>query len=143
MTFCNTDRQQNAHFMDTAPDTHSEYQKENNYADDDCRNNQECCQPPNSRKLIGDSVILCRVRLECIVLPSERRVPLDLLHDSIQSGRVSDKKIHPPRIGSSFALRQGPKGVMVCEDGVSVKFHAWIALIDADDLHRYRRVFER
>ena len=32
---------------------------------------------------------------------------------------------------------------MVCEDGVSVKFHAWIALIDADNLHRCRRVFER
>lgn len=41
MSFCSSYRQQNADFMDTAPDTHGEYQKEDNYADDDCRNDQE------------------------------------------------------------------------------------------------------
>ena len=61
----------------------------------------------------------------------------------LPSGMPSGTEIHPPRIGSGFTLRQSPKGVMVCEDGVSVKFHAWIALIDADNLHRCRRVFER
>ena len=41
MSFCNSDCQQDADFMDAASDTHSEYQKEDNYADDHCRNDQE------------------------------------------------------------------------------------------------------
>ena len=96
MAFCNSDRQQNANFMDTAPDTHGEYQEEDNYADNDCRNDQECCQPPDGRKLIRDSVILRRVRLERIVLPLERRASLICsMTASSPAGSVTKKSTRP------------------------------------------------